>query len=259
MALIKCPACGGTVSENASSCPHCGEPIKSIKASGEYDSGTESFHVEAGNRLELSAKVDAEISARTSRLSIEGKNVVNINKSDPQPFTLGVTVWKMDVTIIWNASLDSDRYKQTLYSQALSLGSRGQFSEAIEIYNKIKGYKESDQMRALCQRDLEQRNKANADAAKKQANIIENVGEDPSYTKMGIARYIIGALALLIGSGWIIGGGCSYGGPTDPDNRGMFIEGLVIFGIGLILIIWNRVQHSRYEKKVAEYKSLSYK
>ena len=27
MALIKCPECGGTVSDTAKSCPHCGAPI----------------------------------------------------------------------------------------------------------------------------------------------------------------------------------------------------------------------------------------
>lgn len=28
MALIKCPECGGTVSDSATTCPHCGYPLK---------------------------------------------------------------------------------------------------------------------------------------------------------------------------------------------------------------------------------------
>lgn len=27
MGVVKCPACGGTVSEMASACPHCGQPM----------------------------------------------------------------------------------------------------------------------------------------------------------------------------------------------------------------------------------------
>ena len=58
----------------------------------------------------------------------------------------------------------------------------------------------------------------------------------------------------LIGTMLLIGGGCSAGSPSDPDNHGIFMWGLVMFGIGAVCIIWNRVQHSRYEKKVAEYR-----
>ena len=37
MALSECPACGGTVSEEAATCPHCGHPIQgtSTGASGQ--------------------------------------------------------------------------------------------------------------------------------------------------------------------------------------------------------------------------------
>ncbi len=36
MALVKCPECGKKVSENAESCPNCGEPIKKKQAKDEY-------------------------------------------------------------------------------------------------------------------------------------------------------------------------------------------------------------------------------
>ena len=35
MALIKCPECGGTVSDAASTCPHCGYPLKKEEKSAE--------------------------------------------------------------------------------------------------------------------------------------------------------------------------------------------------------------------------------
>ena len=36
----------------------------------------------------------------------------------------------------------------------------------------------------------------------------------------------------LIGTMLLIGGGCSAGSPSDPDNHGIFMWGLVMFGIG---------------------------
>ena len=151
MALITCPACGKQVSENANACPNCGEPIAQIKLSGIVDSGSETFFVQGNNRIELSANANAQINARTARLSSEGKNVVNIQKSEPQPFSFGVTVWKMDIVIIWNASLDSPVYKQFLYSSAQSLMSDGQYSYAKRIFNKLNNYKDSNQLMQQCQ------------------------------------------------------------------------------------------------------------
>ena len=114
MALIKCPECGHDVSPNAVSCPFCGEPIAS-KQQNEAESGAETFYVQAPNRWELTGKTQGEIQVRTARLNSEGKTVVNINISEPQL----VGLWQNNVTIIWNASLASSKYKETLYLNAL--------------------------------------------------------------------------------------------------------------------------------------------
>ena len=114
MALIKCPECGHDVSPKAVSCPVCGEPIAS-KQQNEAESGAETFYVQAPNRWELTGKTQGEIQVRTARLNSEGKTVVNINISEPQL----VGLWQNNVTIIWNASLASSKYKETLYLNAL--------------------------------------------------------------------------------------------------------------------------------------------
>lgn len=46
MALIQCPVCGKDISENATACPKCGEPMKKEQASTKIvESGTEYFIV----------------------------------------------------------------------------------------------------------------------------------------------------------------------------------------------------------------------
>lgn len=241
MALIKCPACGNMVSANANSCPNCGEPITS-KFSGQIDSGTECFSVQGGNRIELSAKTQAEINARTSRLSSEGKTVVNVNTSVPQPFTLGVTVWRNDVTITWNASLGSDNYKSFLYSQAKQYYQARQYGKALEIFNKIHGYLDSDTFANQCSNIVEAQNQANRKAAEEAAQLKASVGIDKSVSEAGMFRYIIGGILLFVGILTLI---C-----------GAYFLGLLLSVIGAIFIIWNRVQHNTYEKRLAEYKYL---
>ncbi len=259
MALIKCPACGDTVSENAASCPHCGEPIKASRMSGEFISGTESFHVEARNRLELSAKVDAEVTRRTAHLSSEGKNVINIVKSDPQPFTLGVTIWKMDVTLVWNASLDSSKYKETLYQQAKLFQSNGDYEKANSIYEKLGNFGDSSTQKSICQKQVEQIQKQKQQQAARSAaytaerlKMEQSIGEDPMGTRAGWFRWIAGAILLFIGFiSWFFGGVCSAGGVAE--NQGVFSFGMILFCTGAIFILWNIIGGKLYAKKEQEY------
>ncbi len=247
MALITCPACGNQVSENANACPRCGEPIRAARMSGEVDSGTESFSVEGKNRLELSAKADVQVKAISERLSSEGKTVVNVQRSDPQPFTLGVTVWKMDITIVWNASLDSQRYKQTLYNQARAYQSSGKYSQAVGIYKKIKGYSDVNTQIQQCQEKISQQNRVAAAAAAERYELQRNVGTNPSDTAKIV--WLICGIGLFIGV-------LSFGmaGQYYENNKGMFWFGVILSVISLAGIIIRKVKISKYEAKVAEYK-----
>lgn len=260
MALIQCPACGKTISENASTCPSCGEPISS-KMSAVVDSGTESFFVQGNNRIELAAKTQAEISARTNRLTKEGKTVVHVNTSNPQPFTLGVTVWQNDVTLVWNASLASPLYKTWLYSQAKQLYQSNQYSKALDILNKLNGYSDSATLANRCRESIRSQQQAATRAMNAELELRRAVGIDKSKTKAGIYRYVIGGLAAFIGcfiafcDGFLSGGVFNprYGTVIEPSSQKGFYEGLVILGIGLILVMWNLIQHYLYEKKSDEY------
>ncbi len=80
-----------------------------------------------------------------------------------------------------------------------------------------------------------------------------SVPNDPSTGSAGIARYIIGGLLLFLGFIFLIGGGCSYGGLSEPRNSKMVIGGLASFVIGMMLIIWNRKQQKKYEEQKYQY------
>lgn len=256
MALVKCPACGNMVSENADLCPNCGEPIAS-KYSNQVDSGTVSFSVTENNRIKLTKRTQEEIRAKTAQLSTEGKTVVNVNISAPQPFSLGFTVWSNDVTIIWNANLNSEKYKEFLYSQGKQYYHSGHHVEALEIFEKIKGYADSESLAGQCEERInamERKKKEVAEQAAQHAKQMRNaIGDDPSKTSIGALRSVIGWLLIGVGFMCVVGGGCSADSISDPANRDTFILGLVLLVIGAVCIIWNRILHKKYEEKAREY------
>ena len=102
MALIQCPVCGKDISENATACPQCGEPMKKEQDSTKIvESGTEYFIVTAGNRFELAAMTNQEIQEVTQQLASQGKSVVNVHTTAPQPLRMVFTFWQTNVTLIW--------------------------------------------------------------------------------------------------------------------------------------------------------------
>lgn len=246
MALVKCPACGKMVSENASSCPSCGEPI-AAKMSGQVESGTENFSVQAGNRLELTAKTQAEISARTNRLSSEGKTVVSVNTSVPQPFSVGVTVWRNDVTIVWNANLGSEQYKSHLYAQGKQFYQSGQYNKALELFNKINGYSDSRSLASQCRDRIDAQNRANYQAAREAADIQKVAGKDPTFAL--IVCGFFGACFLLFGFLSL----AQYG--KDPKEYSEDLTWAIwLLIIACALIIPQIIRKKKYDNAVAKYK-----
>lgn len=247
MALIKCPECGKEISDKAVACPNCGAPIRELASSIEQDSGTETFHVEAKNRLELSAKVDAEINTRTVRLSDEGKNIVNIQKSDPQAFTLGVTLWKMDVVIIWNASLNSAKYKQFIYNQARKFQLLGNYSEALKNYRKISDYSDVSSQIQICSEQSREQLKKEIEERNERREISQNLGKNPAdnalvvYSISGIILFcffvsLIGTLDMAL-----------------VTQAPRIISGLICV-ICIAVILWKKKQVDDYNAKIREYK-----
>lgn len=102
MALIQCSVCGKDISENATACPHCGEPMKNERVSQKIvESGTEYFVVTGGNRFELALKTNQQIQNVTQQLANQGKIVVNVHTTDPQPLRMVFKFWQNNVTLTW--------------------------------------------------------------------------------------------------------------------------------------------------------------
>lgn len=102
MALIQCPVCGKSISENAVACPNCGEPRNcSTVNKSVLESGTAHFVVTGGNRFELAAKTNRQIQEASALLAQEGKVVTNVHVTDPQPFRMLFTYWQNNITLTW--------------------------------------------------------------------------------------------------------------------------------------------------------------
>ncbi len=237
--LIPCPACGNMVSEKANSCPNCGEPI-ALKQNSRILSGTESFIVQGKNRLELSALTQAEVDARSRRLSSEGKTVVNVNISTPQPLTLGVTIWKNDVIIIWNATYASiyDKAKSLMYvddEEAAKL-----FGELGEIMLSIQ-----------CSSRIEERKKK--EAAEK-AQEINAIGKEPN-----VWLYLIAFLLIPIGAALVLIGIVEFANYEPESGLTMLILGIIMLICGPLCLKSLRKKDAEYSKKRSEYRLKSYK
>lgn len=221
--------------------------------SAQVESGTETFSVQAGNRLALSASTQAEINARTARLSSEGRMVVNVNTSMPQAFSMGVTAWRNDVVIVWQASLDSPLYQNYLYTQAKSLYQSGQYTKALGLFNKLNGYSDSRFMASQCNDRINEQNQARYKAAQEAAQLRNAVGADPLGTEDDRIKYnfvlvftIIGAILVLY---------ClSQGNLSDAGNMGILLVTLGLTILGAIYLIRIRNKKAKYEEKVADYR-----
>lgn len=249
MALVECPACGNMISENASSCPICGEPIAS-KMSGQVDSGTENFSVEANNRIELSAKTQAEIGIRTNRLSTEGKTVVSVNTSVPQPFNLGVTtVWSNDVTIVWNASLSSEQYKKNLYDQAKGYFQSGKYEKAQTLFDKVGNFSDAREYVNQCATKINEVKVSNKKYQEYETKLSQAIGPD---TRQNPPTYLVWGSLILIG---IIGLIMCLSGGNFEGNIGLFIGMWVLLIVGIIPIVKHRIKVAQYIKKYEQYHS----
>ena len=249
MALIQCPTCGREVSENANACPFCGEPLAS-KVDAEVDSGTLHFTVTGEDRIRLSARTEQEIQAKTNELNAQGKTVTSINTTAPQPFHAVFTYWMCEVTIVWQASCASERYKEHLYNQAKEDYGAGRYEKAKKDFERLHTFKEASEMALKCQKAIEreEREKHKVDderealreymreAAARRKEMEKVIGTDGSTTSNGIVRYMLSVLLIIIGL-------CKISTSA----------GIVMISIGLIMIAYNLIVHKRYQKKVEQY------
>lgn len=233
MTMIQCPTCGKMISANASACPSCGEPMV------QELSGTETFSAQGGNRLELSARTQATINANTTRLANEGKTVVSVDSSIPQAFTLGFTVWRQDITIVWKAT------QASVYQKAKTFYDSGSYEEAKKLFNELPGYLDSQALAGTCQAKIEEKRKmkeiaASAAAQAKAWRKANGIKEEPS-----VAWPIWGMIIAFIGTPVLIGGLFSYDGPFNSLTG--WGGGLVALG-GIFFAIF-AIKGSAYDKQ----------
>lgn len=79
MALIKCPECGGTVSDKALSCPHCGFPVSTV-ISDQETVIVANEHTKEENEMDIVSNVSNQESMNVD--SHEGPNDSTLNHDD---------------------------------------------------------------------------------------------------------------------------------------------------------------------------------
>lgn len=250
MALIKCPECGHMVSPNALACPSCGEPIakkntttaSAPKRSAGMDSGTETFSNTEGNRISLQAATNAKVKAVTAQLSAQGKMVVSVTTSNPQPITVGVTTWTNNTTIVWQANWDSPVYQKFLYSEAVAFQDKGYYTKAIERYEKLGDYEDSISRIQTCKNRIQNYKEASEE-------IKEKMGKSPNASGGSMTLMVLGFLMAIIGGAMWIGiaivrsSSYSYNGIQE----GPWIAATLI---GLAIVVIHFVRASNYNAEV---------
>lgn len=212
---------------------------------GQVLSGTENFTVRGGNRFELSSKTQTEISARTTRLSNEGRTVISVNTSVPRGISFGVTLWENDVNIVWNATPES------IYNKAKAHYTKGSYEIAAKLFKELPGYLDSQVLAEECNskiREKYQRQKvAEERRAKAEADLVRNVGKKPSYI-MPVVGAIIAFCGFTI---FFFGSLLSAGGPAEYPEE--FWGGLISMIIGAALVYIYKLRVDSYNKRARKY------
>lgn len=151
MALIKCPECGGEVSDKAGECPHCGFPIEEVRVNGEpedkeFQQVTENKedNIEYNNEemavdetLSTNTSVDEHLIDSTNTDKIETKKSMSKRNKIICRGVVGVIIVGGIVAFVVTFDMRS-------YSSAEKLLSEEKYEEASEIFKRLNAYKEAD-------------------------------------------------------------------------------------------------------------------
>lgn len=250
MALIKCVVCGKDISENAVSCPHCGEPLKPViqQKPIRYETGTEYFTVTEENRPYLSGKTSAQIEIRTAELAKDGKIVTHVHVSDPQPMKAGFTFWQNNVTLTWQADPDEERYKSFCYNETLNkyraAGNSKDYEAVLSKLKAFSGYKDADSYIERCQRNL----KSSVDVEAQQKT------EREIYVEAGGPNSGLWFLGLLFAGTFLLTGSIGIIISFLPDQGGMSGLSVFLFLFGIIVIAAYIIKDRKGKAAVANYR-----
>lgn len=128
MALIKCPECGKEISDKAGKCPYCGYPIEEI----------ENTVVNETNKQEIS---DSNKGVPKKKKTLNKKVIIAVSS------IIGVAAIGFGVYMITTADART-------YMQAKQLYDEGNYKEAIEKFQTIEDYKNTNELINECEYNL---------------------------------------------------------------------------------------------------------
>lgn len=146
MALIKCPECGREVSDRAKSCPNCGFPLTEvIENMGQTGKEVREREMQ-GDSFDNKQGAEVQHSIQNQQDTVPQKSPEKENKkvSKIPIVILLIIVFSLliaDVVIYFNVFKPSNIYKE-----AKSLINSGEYDEAYEMLESIKGYKDVDEI-----------------------------------------------------------------------------------------------------------------
>lgn len=141
MALIQCPECNGQVSDNAEVCIHCGYPLKNISEINQQ----ETYNEENGNIH--NEKINSENTKECkeeNKLVDEEIPVESSNKNGKKRYTSFILIFVIGVLLVGGVFFYKNVYSPAHnYKQANELMKKGEYLEALEIFNELGDYKKS--------------------------------------------------------------------------------------------------------------------
>lgn len=126
MALLKCPECGKDVSSAATTCPHCGYPLKSDSLPT----------TSANSSIIQSSTIPADTGKSSSSDSKWKKRFILIVL-----FALLIATVVIIITVL--IPIHNNNKLESLYNQAEALVSEKKYSDAAELYNQLGTYKDA--------------------------------------------------------------------------------------------------------------------
>lgn len=184
MALIKCPECGGQVSDKAEACIHCGYPLKNISQNAQEKMlKQENLNI---HDQKLSLKNTEEWKKENQPVD-EEKPVDSSIKNRKRWHVSFILVLLICVLLAGGIFCYKNVYSPKLnYQQANELMKKGNYSEALEIFNELGDYKKSKDNILECEYEIaivEMQDESKLESAKETFEQLGNYQDSKKFLK----------------------------------------------------------------------------
>lgn len=156
VAMMKCPECGKESSDEFKQCAHCGCQIENAEVQNAEAPSVENLCNDTGAVAEEAAVVQTEEkgkAAEPQQPAYSGSGAVKEQPEKKLPLKIIIlcaAVLLIALVIIF-ASVSSARKKEDQYKQAVRYQNRGQYEDAIEIYQDLGGYEDAADCVSYCE------------------------------------------------------------------------------------------------------------